>query len=257
MLYYGCPDGKWTDVRDNSGFRSKNQFVNQPGDGKFDQQIGPGGTLAESKELGKLQANIGFLDLGGFGNPKQWGSTLTTAEFKAQCYVNYFKRNHDYRTGSWKPTTLVGNGTYSGRPTGYFKDWATATVGLDNYRYFKTVTATKTQPYTINSLAPFGVIYDSKAVPYQRAYWSKVTKPFAVLDLSYGSYQIDFNSQRLVNPLIGGSLATANSATGAWDLTGIYEGKTLGQLWHQTVNRGLANTYCVLYGDPTITLRRF
>ena len=51
------------------------------------------------------------------------------------------------------------------------------------------------------------------------------------------------------------ALATANCAVGAWDLNGIFNGKTLGQLWYQTVNRGLPNTYCVLYGDPTLRLK--
>ncbi len=253
-VYYGCPDGKWTDSADNSGYRSRTAQVNKPGDGKFDQQVCPGGTTDESKKLGKLQASIGFLDLSGASGPKAWGSTLTAAQFEIQCLNNYFKRLHDYRTGGWTVKTLVGNSSYLKRPTGYFQDWATSTVGTNNFRFFCSETSTKTQPYTLNSISAFGVVYDFKWVPYTPSYWATRTAPWAVLDLSYGSYQIDFNSQRLVNPLVSSTLATANSAIGAWDLNGAFEGKTLGQLWYQTVNRGLGNMYCVLYGDPTLRI---
>ncbi|MBN9692353.1 MAG: hypothetical protein J0M24_19060 [Verrucomicrobia bacterium] len=255
-LYYACPDAKWTDIRDNSGYRSKTQFINRPGDGKFDQQVGPGGTSVDSIAMGKLQAKIGFLDLSTMGTPKSWGSTNTAVDLQANAYIQYFKRNHEYRTGQWSPKLGAGNGAYTKKPTGYFQDWAYKTVGTNNYCFFFSSVASKTQPYTPQEMGAFSVVYDFKALPYQSTYWSTVKGPWAVLDLSYGSYQIDFGAQRLVNPLVTGALATANSATGAWDLTGIFEGKTLGQLWGQTVNRGLANTYCVLYGDPTLVVRK-
>lgn len=255
-LYYACPDAKWTDIRDNSGYPSKTQFINRPGDGKFDQQVGPGGTSADSIAMGKLQAKIGFLDMSIMGSAKSWGSTNTVADLQANAYIQYFQRNHDYRTGKWSPKMGAGNGAYTKRPTGYFQDWAYKTVGTNSYCFFFSNLASTAQPFTPQEKGAFSVVYDFKALPYQSTYWSTVKGPWAVLDLSYGSYQIDFGAQRLVNPLVTGALATANSATGAWDLTGIFEGKTLGQLWGQTVNRGLANTYCVLYGDPTIVVRK-
>ena len=254
-LYYGCPDGVWTDRLDNSGFRSRTQHVNRPGDGKFDQQVGPGGTSAESRQLGRLQASIGFLDFGGTGGGRAWGSPLSNTEFEAQCFRNYFDRLHGYRSGAWTHTTKVGNSSYLRRPTGFFRDWAISTVGTNHYRFFSSETRTSTQPYTLKEIAAFGVVYDFKWLPHSRAYWAARKDPWAVLDLSYGSYQIDFNAPRLVNPLVSGALASANCAVGAWDLTGMFEGKTLGQLWHQTVNRGLPNTYCILYGDPTLRLK--
>lgn len=254
-LYYGCPDGEWTDRLDNSGYRSRPQHVNRPGDGKFDQQVGPGGTSTESRQLGTLQASIGFIDFSSIGGPKAWGSTLSNPAFEAQVFSNYFARLHAYRSGEWRTTTKVGNSSYLRRPTGFFQDWAMSTVGTNDYRFFSSQTVTKTQPYALKDIAPFGVVYDFKWVPYTRTYWAARKDPWAVLDLSYGSYQLDFNAQRLINPLVSGALATANSAVGAWDLTGIFEGKTLGQLWHQTVNRGLPNTYCILYGDPTLRVK--
>lgn len=255
-LYYACPDGNWTDLRDNSGYKSRTQHVNKPGDGKFDQQIGPGGTSAESRALGQLQARIGFLDFSGYGTATSWGSKAANADFEAQCYVNYFRRNLDYRQGVWNPKTAVGNGAYTKRPTGYFQDWAYKTVGTNNYYFFFAPSASKTQPHAANDKAPYSVVFDFKALPFQRTFWSSRPGPWAVLDLSYGSYQLDHNTQRMVNPLISGALATANSVVGGWDLTGMFDGKTLGELWAQTVNRGLANTYCVLYGDPTLVARK-
>jgi hypothetical protein len=256
MLYYACPDGKWTDIRDNSGYPSKTQFINRPGDGKFDQQVGPGGTSVASLDLGKLQAKIGFLDMSIMGSAKSWGSTNTVADLQANAYIQYFQRNHDYRTGQWSPKMGAGNGAYTKKPTGYFQDWAYQTVGTNSYCFFFSNLASTAQPFTPQEKGAFSVVYDFKALPYQSTYWSTLKGPWAVLDLSYGSYQIDFGAQRLVNPLVTGALATANSAVGAWDLTGIFEGKTLGQLWGQTVNRGLGNTYCILYGDPTIVVRK-
>ncbi len=216
---------------------------------------GPGGTSAASRQLGKLQASIGFLDFSSTGGAKAWGSTLSNPEFEAQCFRTYFDRLHGYRSGEWTHTTKVGNSSYLRRPTGFFRDWAISTVGTNHYRFFSSETRTSTQPYALKEIAAFGVVYDFKWLPHNRAYWAARRDPWAVLDLSYGSYQIDFNAPRLVNPLVSGALASANCAVGAWDLTGMFEGKTLGQLWHQTVNRGLPNTYCILYGDPTLRLK--
>ena len=232
-VYYACPGTNWTDLLDNSSWDSLPSHVNLPGDGKFDQNYAPDPVIA----------CVGFLDLGIVGTPSQWGSSLDTADFRAFCYSNYFQRVHDYRKGKWAPRNIIGAGDYKGGTNGWMLQLALHTVGVSNFVTFSGTSG-------IESKTPFGIVHDYKAVTHEVSFWSNITRPWAVLDTYYGSYQIDFKSPRLCNPLVRGAIATGSM--GPWDYTGIFDGKTLGEIWRQNVDGPGEETLTVLYGDPTV-----
>lgn len=253
--YYAMPYSGWTDVLDNTAVAVKPDQINRPGDGKFDQDTAPGNRNSLGQELGgEALACVGFLDLS-FGNPKTFGSTLSTEEFLIDRYQKYFARLHGYRTGAWAPRTKVAHMAYNGQPWTGIAEWASSKVGADNYRFFRSLTASTTQPYSVEQSASFGVLIDFKVMPSTGTTWTKRTNDWAVLDLYFGSYQIDFGSPRLVNPLLTGALATGSYTWDRWNLDGVFSGETLGEAWRKTVSNSVGNVYRVLYGDPTITLK--
>lgn len=253
--YYAMPYSGWTDVQDNTAVAVKPDQINRPGDGKFDQDTAPGNRNSLGQELGgEALACVGFLDLS-FGNPKTFGSTLSAEDFLIDRYQKYFARLHGYRTGAWAPRTKVAHMAYNGQPWTGIAEWASSTVGADNYRFFRSVTANTTQPYSVEQSASFGVLIDFKVMPSTGTTWTKRTNDWAVLDLYFGSYQIDFGTPRLVNPLLTGALATGSYTWDRWNLDGVFSGETLGEAWRKTVSNSVGNVYRVLYGDPTITLK--
>jgi len=254
-LYYALPSEGWTDVKDNSSFAVKPNMINRPGDGKFDQDTAPGFRDSYGREIGgDALASVGFLDLS-FGNPRTFNSTLSSDEFLIDRYQNYFVRLHGYRTGAWRPQTKVAHMAYNGLPWSGISEWAENTVGAENYQFFRTYTTTKTQTYSVEQFASFGVVIDFKVVPSTGICWTGRTNQWAVLDLYFGSYQIDFGTTRLTNPLMSGALATGCYSWSRWNLDGIYSGATLGEVWRQTVSGSIGNVYRVLYGDPTLVMQ--
>ena len=253
--YYAMPYSGWTDVLDNSAVAVKPELINRPGDGKFDQDTAPGNRNSLGQELGgEALACVGFLDLS-FGNAKTFGSTLSADDFLIERYQKYFARLHGYRTGAWAPRTKVAHMAYNNQPWTGIADWASSKVGANNYRFFGSVTANTTQPYSVDQCSSFGVLIDFKLIPSTGTTWTKRTNDWAVLDLYFGSYQIDFGSPRLVNPLLTGALATGSYTWDRWNLDGVFSGETLGEAWRKTVSNSVGNVYRVLYGDPTITLK--
>ena len=254
--YYAMPSDGWTDVMDNTGIAMRPSMINRPGDGKFDQDTAPGNRDEFGNELGgDALASVGFLDLS-FGAPRTFGSTLSTEEFLIDRYLRYFALLHRYRTGEWRPKTQVAHMAYDGRPWSEVEAWATRTVGATNYQFFRSYSTSKTQSFTVEQRASFGLVIDFKVTPSTGKTWTSRTKEWAVFDLYYGSYQVDFGSPRLVNPLLSGALATGCFTWNRWKLDGLYEGATLGEVWRQSVSRSPGNVFRVLYGDPTLVMRR-
>ncbi|MEK6795545.1 MAG: hypothetical protein AABZ39_12250 [Spirochaetota bacterium] len=259
-LFYAAPDGQWTDIGDNS-FRTHRTAAlkNVPGDGKFDQMIGPGSSSPDSRHVrGALKACVGWLDFDHIGTPAQWGATNSKPAWIAQCYVDYFARNRAYRAGQWRPKTLIGHGNYLAKYWENVRQWALSITAVSNYGEFQNIAAAEAR-------APFGFDFDHKAISDKTSTWAARPKtPWSVFELFYGSYQFDYGSTRLMKPLNAGALATGCSVSTSvgfgptspsWDLTGILAGKTLGELWYQTLNRPVYyNTIFVLYGDPTLVI---
>jgi chitodextrinase len=254
--YYAMPSDGWTDVLDNTGIAMRPAMINGPGDGKFDQDTAPGNRDEFGNELGgDALASVGFLDLS-FGAPRTFGSTLSTEEFLIDRYLRYFAQLHRYRTGEWRPKTPVAHMAYDGRPWSDVETWATRTVGTSSYRFFRSYSTSKTQSFTVEQSASFGLVLDFKVTPSTGTVWTSRSKEWAVFDLYYGSYQVDFGSPRLVNPLLSGALATGCFTWNRWNLDGLFEGATLGEVWRQSVSRSPGNVFRVLYGDPTLVMRR-
>jgi len=254
--YYAMPSDGWTDVLDNTGIAMRPAMLNRPGDGKFDQDTAPGNRDEFGNELGgDALASVGFLDLS-FGAPRTFGSTLSTEDFLIDRYLRYFAQLHRYRTGEWRPKTQVAHMAYDGRPWSDVEAWATRTVGSENYQFFRSYTTSKTQSFTVEQRASFGLVIDFKVTPSTGTVWTSRSKEWAVFDLYFGSYQVDFGSPRLVNPLLSGALATGCFTWNRWILDGLFEGATLGEVWRQSVSRSPGNVFRVLYGDPTLVMRR-
>lgn len=239
--YYATPSEQWTDVRDNSGMLPSAKQKNVPGDGKFDQDYLPGAPLA----------CIGFLDLSML-NPKSWGSLLDKTSFQRLKYREWFSNQHAYRTGMWSPRHLTANGRNSTLPSELFWNWSLAEYGVEPL-FFNSVDGSSVQDFAIGDESPFGLVFDFKALNVSALWWAARTTPWAVLYLYYGSYQVDFGSTQLMNPLGGGGLATATTGFGNWELVGASR-LTLGQLWNQTLARNPKALGTVLYGDPTLRL---
>lgn len=254
--YYAMPSDEWTDVMDNSGIAVRPAMINRPGDGKFDQDTAPGNRDEFGDELGgDALAGVGFLDLS-FGAPRTFGSTLSTEDFLIDRYLRYFNQLHRYRTGQWRPKTQVAHMAYDGRPWSDVETWVTRTVGTSNYRFFRSYSTSKSQSFTAEQSASFGLVLDFKVTPSTGTVWTSRSKEWAVFDLYYGSYQVDFGSPRLVNPLLSGALATGCFTWNRWKLDGLFDGATLGEVWRQSVSRSPGNVFRVLYGDPTLVMRR-
>ena len=225
----------WADEADNSGYQSLAKHVNMPGDGIFDRDTPP---------TNKVEAAIGVLDLSAT-NPQHWGFVGSSTEWTVETYRRYFSTLHAYRTGELQTKTLAGGGSYSGSSLQIF------TRQFTNYP--AVVWRTTLKPSPVELATPFDIFYDFKVIPHSSIFWSARTNSFALFYLQWESYQTDQYSTRLQNPLLSGTLATA-PWTPYWNLSG-YVTKTFGQLWQQTVSEPRNNTWCVLYGDPTIRLR--
>lgn len=232
--YYAAPDVEWTDV-DSNALRAptKAAQVNVPGDGRFDQQSIPEGSI---------QAHVGYLNLGRL-NARAFGSPLIGADWLVEVYGSYLQRNLDYRLGHWAPATLVGQGASTGNGAGWVAELGAAKGSYNNWGRDLT---------KAEAGAPYGVAVDFKTMDSK--WTSRGASLFSVINLTYGSYQIDWPAAALSGPLFAGSLATGSMGP-SWNLSGAFEGKTLGELWSQTVDTGRPGGMIpCLYGDPTIQL---
>ena len=236
--YYGCPDGRWTDERSNAGRPAKSGQVNLPGDGAFDQQQAPG----PDSEVGQLCARIGWLNLSRF-NSRQWlRPDLVGIDWIIHCYRRYFERNWAYRLGHWKVRTLTGHGSVD-RPIGFFQELGQK---LGSYHYWGR------DPARAEDQAPYAVTMDYKSM--DNRWTQRPPSPFSVIDLTWGSYQIDDGTKRTVEPLYNAVLAVGSMGRG-WDLTKVFAPNVrLGDLWFDTLTRGQSGLTPVLYGDCTLTL---
>ncbi len=254
--YYAAPSTNWTDKGDNTGSWQLPAHKNVPNDGRFDNDTLPAGI--------KVTAAVGILNFESI-NYNYWrlSTNETTLQTKTRKYRDYFARLHEYNDIGWDIKTLTAHANgYTSIQWGAFTNWAVTSYGETNFVYFTSVDATKTQPYSIYDKPPFGILYDFKLVSYEGWLWksisTKVDKRWAVFDLFFGSYNVDMGSDRLLNSLVGCSLATASYTWAGWKLDGFINGnKTLGEVWMQTLN--VPNSgfiYRNIYGDPTIVYHK-
>jgi hypothetical protein len=232
--FYAAPDETWTDVRDNTGLKPRGHLLNVPGDGKMDQQ-----TL-----LYPPRARVGWFNP--FYSPRTFGITnKTSSEYVVDVLKRYFDLNIRWRTGQLK-AERIGVGEERGRFNAGVVAWATEQVGASN-----VITFDRTESYFVR--LPFLIDRDFKGFTESAAFWCRYANGdlFSGLDLTYGSYQIDYQTPRTSFPMNCGALAVGNMG-GAWNMTD-WKTKTVGELWEQTVTQfGLI--YVNLYGDPTLRL---
>ncbi len=221
-VYYVAESTEWTDVGDNSSRPAKRERINIPGDGKFDQQ-----------SVASVDASIGWLNLSRL-NARTFGSTLTGADWIIHCYTRYFERNLAYRRGEWKPKTYTGQGAAQGNGAGWF-------AALDDGQTFWGRDASKAI-----AGAPYAVTLDFKSLDSSI---TRLPSPFTVLDLTYGSYQIDYLTARTTTPLYAAALAVGSMGP-QWE---VKQDATLGELWKATITKS-RSTIPVLYGDCTLKL---
>jgi len=224
--YYVSPFTNWTDASANTQTRPAR--CNIAGDGRFDQS-----------QMARPLASIGWLNLSRF-NARTFGSTLTGMDWIIHCYRRYFERNRAYRSGEWKPQRRLGEGFAQGTGASWLLDLDANAVSWGR----DTVKAVANGPYAVTR--------DFKSLDSQI---TKLTEPFTVLDLTYGSYQIDYLTQRTTNPLYSAALAVGSYGLG-WNLSSLANGPArLGDLWLDTVEAVRQyNTVPILYGDATLTV---
>jgi len=223
-IYYVAESTQWTDVGDNSARPAKRERINCPNDGRFDQQ-----------SVTSVDASIGWLNLSRF-NARTFGSTLTGVDWIIHCYTKYFQRNLAFRAGKWAPKTATGQGAAQGNGAGWFS-------ALDADQTFWG-----RDPIRAAAGAPYGIICDFKSLDSSIV---SLPSPFTVLDLTYGSYQIDYLTARTMNPLYAAALAVGSMGL-QWNLSRA-SSATFGELWRDTVIR-TRSTIPVLYGDCTLSL---
>lgn len=221
-VYYVAESTEWTDVGDNSARPAKRERINCPGDGRFDQQ-----------SVNGVDAAVGWLNLSRL-NARTFGSTLTGIDWIIHCYTRYFERNLAYRRGEWKPKTYTGQGASTGNGAGWF-------AALDNGQTFWG-----RDPLKAIAGAPYAVTLDFKSLDSSI---TKLPSPFTVLDLTYGSYQIDYLTARTTNPLYAAALAVGSMGP-QWE---VKADATLGELWKATIAKS-RSTIPVLYGDCTLKI---
>ena len=107
--YSDMDDAAWTDTQINNTSAARPANHNVPGDGKFDQSQTP--TLAEI-----VVSRVDFSNLSG------WDVSQT------ELYRRYLNKNHNFRTGAYKP----GNNTLIDDNLGYFGGEAFAQNGWRN-----------------------------------------------------------------------------------------------------------------------------
>lgn len=232
--FYASPNEPWTDVRDNTGLRPRSQLLNLPGDGRMDNQ-----TL-----LYPPIAKVGWFNP--FYNARQFGMTnMNNSEYVVDVLRRYFDLNVRFRRGELVAQRL-GIGDDRGRFSSNTVAWAVQQVGLSN-----VITFDRTESYFVR--LPFLIDRDFKGFTDSASFWGRMATGamFSGLDLTYGSYQIDYGTPRTSYPMNCGALAVGNMGS-TWNLTD-WQTKTLGELWEQTVTQfGLI--YVNLYGDPTLRL---
>lgn len=232
-VYYAMPDSTWTDERDNTGFNSRPLQQNMPGDGRFDQDRRPDG---------EVRAAIGVLKLSPAVRNKNWGFAGPQSLWEIEAYRRYFDALHQWRTGKVLPKHQWGCGAGIGSPSSM---WLRQTS--TNQPVWKSTTS----PVGFETRLPYGAVYDFKGLPNNGVFWFERKVPVAALYLMWESYQTDFNTTRVINPLLSGSVASAPVGY-AWIMEG-WETKTIGELWKQSAEKSV-NPWVALYGDPTFRL---
>lgn len=235
--FYASPNEPWTDVRDNTGLRPRSQLLNLPGDGRMDNQ-----TL-----LHPPVAKVGWFNP--FYNARQFGMTnMNNSEYVVDSIRRYFDLNIRFRRGELM-AQRIGIGDDRGRFSSNTVAWAIQQVGASN-----VITFDRTESYFVK--LPFLLDRDVKGFTESIGFWSRQAtgQLFSGLDLTYGSYQIDYLTPRTFYPMNCGALAVGSIGP-AWNLTD-WQAKTLGELWEQTVTQ-YGMIYVNLYGDPTLRLVPF
>jgi len=232
--FYASPNEPWTDVRDNTGLKPRGPLLNIPGDGKMDQQ-----TL-----LYPVRARVGWFNP--FYNPKTFGITNSNqSEYVVDVLRRYFDLNVRFRRGELAPER-IGVGDEKGKFNAGVVTWAIQQVGASN-----VVTFDRTESYFMK--LPFLIDRDFKGFTDSASFWCRYAtgSMFSGLDLTYGSYQIDYLTPRTWYPGNCGALAVGSMGS-TWNMTD-WQTKTLGELWEQTVTQ-YGMIYVNLYGDPTLRL---
>ena len=224
--YYVAPNTNWTD-NGTEHVSTKEVRSNRPNDGKFDQSVYT------------PEAQIGWLNLSRL-NAKTFGSTLTGIDWIVACYERYFARNFAYRNGLIKPRTKLGQGFAQGTSI----DWLSQ-IDANINTWGRDVNLAIAR-------APYLVTTDFKSLDTRI---TQMVDPFTILDLTYGSYQIDYLTPRTANPLYSAALAVGSMGRN-WNLHYLNTpGMTTGLLWLKSVSETFGfNTVSVLYGDATLSL---
>lgn len=237
-LYYAAPTAEWTDEGDNLGYLPRAPLINLPGDGHMDQ------TRLENAD--EIRAKIGFFNP--YYNPKTFLSTLDSIDYVTDSLRRYFALDIAYRRGELKPTKL-GLGIERGDHSLGMVAWAGDQVGSNNVLAFTRATsvAAATNQFLFTD--------DMKGFSESNAFWSTraTGNLLSVFDKTGGSYQVDYRTLRLANPLNCGTLAVGNIGR-MWNMAN-WQTKTLGELWIQTIISQRLLTHIVLYGDPTLRLQ--
>jgi hypothetical protein len=159
----------------------------------------------------------------------------------------YLSLNIAFRRGELNPTK-VGLGVERGEHSAGMVRWAGDQVGSNNVITFTRATSVAA------ATECFLFMDDMKGLSESNAFWStRATGDFLCgFDKTWGSFQVDYRTLRLANPLNCGTLAVGNLGRN-WNMQD-WQTKTLGELWEQTVVSQRLVTHIVLYGDPTLKL---
>jgi hypothetical protein len=223
----GTPLG-WTDTGENSGFPSKPIFEHVAGDYIWDQNILPV----------SARCAVGILNLFAASKNRAWEFDGPQSTWLCQAYQRYFDGLMRWKQSAIRPKATFGHGSYQA----FNQAWLSSTD--TNQPCFKNSDGSK-------ALAPFGALYDFKALPPSGTFWYTRHEPVAAVYLSYESYQTLGDATRNINPLMTGSVA-AFPVGFEIDMSG-WQTKTIGELWQQSATQG-RKAWIALYGDPTFKL---
>lgn len=251
--YYALPEMEWTDLADNRHWRTAagkpylaSHRINTPDDGNFDEEFIPEGIL--------VRAAVGVIDFSSF-NPKAWGEPTQSFQFQTSLYRRYFERLHSYRMGGQKFSARVAQGDFKPPAGAGFREWAYSVLDAGYYAEFGP---TRDVVDLIRRCAPFGIFQDLKLLSHSESVWRELThdrtKLFAVLSLSFGSGQATADRPRIANAFAAGSLCASSSICN-WNLTPLFEGRTVGECWANTLHNNRRALHLVLRGCPAVTLK--
>jgi len=248
--YYGDPDGVWTDYLIDLTTGAQTRHHNVPNDGKFDQVKFHGGVNLE----------VGRVDF--------FGMTIFNAT-ELQLTKNYFKRNHEWRTGKTKSTerALIDNNFTSLNlaSTGYqnFAGFFPIDSIFDNKDYMTTM---RSNSYLWSYGCGAGSYTDCSGIGSSTDFATdSIQTIFTMLAGSFfGDW--DINNNFLRAPLCRSSLASFWGGIPKWYVHTMGLGKHIGFGAKESMNNitfyfdggfnGSGNSvHMALMGDPTLKNR--